>query len=55
MVVGAGDPNPLVSGAGITTLRSAGIAVLAGVEAQACYDINREFMERMATAAAAEA
>lgn len=55
VVVGAGDPNPLVGGAGIVTLRKAGIEVLAGVEAEACYVINHEFMERMAAAAAAEA
>ena len=53
--MGAGDPNPLVGGAGIVTLRKAGIEVLPGVEAEACYEINREFMERMVAAASAGA
>jgi len=53
VVVGAGDPNPLVGGAGVATLRKAGIEVLEGVEAAACYDINRAWMERMAASAAA--
>ncbi len=51
--MGAGDPNPLVGGAGVATLRKAGIEVLEGVEAAACYDINRAWMERMAASAAA--
>ena len=53
VVVGAGDPNPLVGGAGIATLRKAGIEVVEGVEASECYDINRAWMERMTAAAAA--
>ena len=53
VVVGAGDPNPLVGGAGIATLRKAGIEVVEGVEAAACYDVNRAWMERMAATAAA--
>ena len=44
------DPNPLVNNAGVDTLTRAGIdvAYIRGKEEQECYDINREFMERMA-------
>jgi pyrimidine deaminase RibD-like protein len=60
VVVGVGDPNPLVAAAGIATLEKAGIEVclVDGAEQQACYEINQEFMERMvaeAAEAAAEA
>ena len=55
VVVGAGDPNPLVGGAGIATLRKAAVEVVEGVEAAACQDINRGWMERMRAAAAAAA
>ena len=50
VVVGVGDPNPLVSSAGIATLEQAGIivSVMDGEERDACYEINREFMDRMA-------
>lgn len=51
VVVGVGDPNPLVDGGGVATLRAAGIEVDVGCEEEACYDINREFMERMAAQA----
>jgi len=55
VVVGVGDPNPLVAAAGIKTLTDAGIAValMDGAESQACYDINQEFMARMKAAALA--
>lgn len=49
VVVGIGDPNPLVDGGGLDTLRAAGIEVHVGCEEAACYDINREFMERIAS------
>ena len=49
--MGAGDPNPLVGGAGIATLRKAGIEVVEGVEAAACHDINRDWIERMRASA----
>ena len=48
--VGVRDPNPLVNNAGVDTLTRAGIdvAYIQGNEEQQCYDINRDFMERMA-------
>ena len=49
VVVGAGDPNPLVAAAGIATLQSAGIevAMMDGAENQRAKDINKEFLARM--------
>lgn len=49
VVVGVGDPNPLVAAAGIATLQAAGIqvALIGGEEQQQCYSINEDFMERM--------
>ena len=47
VVVGVGDPNPLVDGGGVATLKSAGIEVDVGCEEDACYIINEEFMSRM--------
>lgn len=49
VVVGVGDPNPLVAAAGIATLKAAGIevALIGGEEQQQCYSINEEFMQRM--------
>lgn len=48
VVVGVGDPNPLVNGGGVATLRRAGIEVDVGCEEDSCFSINKEFMERMA-------
>ena len=49
VVIGIGDPNPLVSGSGCMTLRDAGIEVvfIGGEEAADCYSINNDFMQRM--------
>ena len=49
VVVGVGDPNPLVGGAGIKTLEDAGIAVskIGGQIEQECYNLNPEFMKEM--------
>jgi hypothetical protein len=54
VVVGAGDPNPLVAAAGIATLQSAGIevALMDGAENQRAKDINTEFLARMEEEAA---
>ncbi|KIZ07948.1 diaminohydroxyphosphoribosylaminopyrimidine deaminase [Monoraphidium neglectum] len=56
VVVGAGDPNPLVAAAGIATLQSAGIevALMDGAENQRAKDINTEFLARMEEEAAIE-
>lgn len=52
VVIGAGDPNPLVGGAGIQTLEKADIQVemVGGEEEQIAYDLNKEFMDRMKAA-----
>lgn len=56
VVVGAGDPNPLVAAAGIATLQSAGIevALMDGAENQRAKDINKDFLARMEEEAKAE-
>ena len=41
------DPNPLVGAQGIQTLRNAGIQVDVGCLPEECWEINKEFMERM--------
>ena len=48
--VGVRDPNPLVNNAGVDTLTRAGIdvAYIGGSEEEECYDINADFMKRMA-------
>lgn len=43
-VVGAGDPNPKVSGRGISMLRDAGIEVTEHVLEDECVALNRTFM-----------
>lgn len=47
VVVGAVDPNPLVSGQGIAALKAAGIAVTTGVLAQKAQELNRAFNHYM--------
>jgi len=41
------DPNPLVAGRGLTLLRDAGIAVVAGVQATEARELNIGFVSRM--------
>ncbi|KAI8109151.1 hypothetical protein M9435_005565 [Picochlorum sp. BPE23] len=47
VVVGVGDPNPLVDGGGIGRLKRAGVEVVVGCLEEECYAMNKEFMERM--------
>jgi diaminohydroxyphosphoribosylaminopyrimidine deaminase/5-amino-6-(5-phosphoribosylamino)uracil reductase len=49
VVVGVVDPNPLVGGEGIRTLKKAGVQVLkiGGKEELECYAINESFMKGM--------
>lgn len=55
MVVGVVDPNPLVGGSGIDRLLGAGVQVDCPCLEQECFDLNRDFMERMAAEAASVA
>ena len=43
VVIGTRDPNPLVSGKGIRTLRKAGIRIKTGVLEKECRELNRFF------------
>jgi diaminohydroxyphosphoribosylaminopyrimidine deaminase / 5-amino-6-(5-phosphoribosylamino)uracil reductase len=47
VVVGMVDPNPLVAGQGIETLRKAGLEVMVGVEQEACQLLNEAFVHRI--------
>lgn len=55
VVVGVVDPNPLVGGQGVATLRAAGVPVAVSCEEAACSQLNAEFMARMRAQAEAEA
>jgi len=47
VVVGIGDPNPLVDGGGIARLRRHGVEVVVGCETTRCYEVNKAFFQRM--------
>ncbi len=49
VVIAAPDPNPLVSGKGISTLRAAGITVVEGVLAQKASLLNESFEKYITT------
>jgi len=49
VVVALEDPDPRVSGGGLTRLRAAGIAVTTGVGSDAARDLNRGFLRRVTT------
>lgn len=43
------DPNPLVGGQGIKRMQKQGIEVVVSCLEEECYEINKDFMERMKT------
>ena len=47
VVIGMVDPDPRVSGNGISSLKDAGVEVIEGVLRQECESINREFIFRV--------
>eukprot|EP01023_Acetabularia_acetabulum_P033866 TRINITY_DN3171_c0_g1_i4.p1 TRINITY_DN3171_c0_g1~~TRINITY_DN3171_c0_g1_i4.p1 ORF type:complete len:191 (-),score=28.85 TRINITY_DN3171_c0_g1_i4:159-731(-) len=47
VVVGVVDPNPLVGGEGVRRLQDADIEVQQGCLQSQCYEINKEFMQRI--------
>ncbi len=49
VVVGSGDPNPLVAGKGLELLRSHGLQVETGVCKEACDRLNRVFFHYIQT------
>lgn len=49
VVVGAIDPNPLVSGTGCDRLRAAGIKVTIGILEPQCIELNEAFFHRIKT------
>ena len=49
VVVGSGDPNPLVAGKGLDILRAHGVRVEAGVLREACDALNRVFFHYIRT------
>ncbi|MCU0293964.1 MAG: bifunctional diaminohydroxyphosphoribosylaminopyrimidine deaminase/5-amino-6-(5-phosphoribosylamino)uracil reductase RibD [Thermoanaerobaculaceae bacterium] len=49
VVVGSRDPNPVVDGKGIATLRAAGVEVVEGVATGACERLNQRFFRWMRT------
>jgi diaminohydroxyphosphoribosylaminopyrimidine deaminase/5-amino-6-(5-phosphoribosylamino)uracil reductase len=44
VITGTTDPNPLVSGRGITRLANAGVKVTSGVLEKQCIDLNKRFI-----------
>lgn len=54
-MVGVVDPNPLVGGSGIDRLLNAGIQVDGPCLEQECFELNKEFMDRMKAQAAGSA
>ena len=47
VVIGMPDPNPLVSGGGISRLKEAGIDVFVGVLEKECLELNKAFVKYM--------
>lgn len=44
VVIGMTDPNPLVSGRGISSLRESGVKVISGIMEKECRFLNRRFI-----------
>lgn len=49
VIIGAKDPNPLVSGMGIEKLKNAGIEVICGVLEEECLKLNEIFFHYIQT------
>ena len=49
VVVGSGDPNPLVAGQGLAQLRAQGVQVTEGVLAEECRALNHVFFHYIQT------
>ena len=49
VVVGSGDPNPLVAGQGLAQLRAQGVQVTVGVLAEECRALNHVFFHYIQT------
>ena len=43
VVIGSGDPNPIVAGKGIKKLRNAGVEVIENILKKECDDLNKRF------------
>ncbi len=43
VVIGANDPNPLVSGKGVSRLRKAGVRIRYGILKEECISLNRDY------------
>ena len=49
VIVGAGDPNPLVAGRGVKRLRRGGVAVTTGILHDECAKVNEAYNKYIAT------
>ncbi len=49
VVIGAGDPNPVVDGAGVARLREAGVEVVSGVLEERSHRLNEAYERHVAT------
>lgn len=49
VVIGAGDPNPIVDGAGVARLRDAGLDVITGVLADDAHRLNEAYDRHVST------
>ncbi len=49
VIIGAKDPNPLVSGKGIEKLKNAGIEVICGILGEECLKLNEIFFHYIKT------